>query len=62
MLCGRQNSKTVPMTFTLVLLHDDVMLPGRRDFAGGQRASLRTGQNPRLDPIKLVDVILNNYF
>ena len=52
----------VPMTFTLVLLHDDVMLPGRRDFAGGQRASLESGKIPRLDPIKLVDVILNNYF
>ena len=33
----RQSSKLVPMIFTLVSRHDDVMLSGRRDFAGGAK-------------------------
>ena len=36
----RQSSKLVPMIFTLVSLHDDIMLPARRGFAGGVREVL----------------------
>lgn len=44
-----------------MLLHDNVMLHGKRDSAGGQEGCFGSGKISRLDLIKLVDVILNNY-
>lgn len=44
-----------------MLLHDDVTLYGKRDFAGGQEDGFRSGKIPRLD-LNVVDVVLNNYF